>query len=299
MSKCLITSVRWAFSCCKLPQKLPATRDCSKFFTSPISERSFSTRGELASSAIVFGFGLASAAPLRWLPLSDLGVTGVSSEPSPTNLASLAGIRCEDSKKAGLKLSPELMLAEEGEILGNSTRLKPALLLGSAVAKVLGFGILRAALNLAGWAKLGAISTSGSRSRGRPPEPDPPEESLAKSWGVMATISTPLTVSLVDKIMASAPISRRTFFKASAVFEAVNFWGPICTPLYRDFSWFGLPDYILLGKSSDSRWGGVRPVPGRWLAGKPVWQSWQRSCGCGCHSQSLAVNYWLPFLARL
>ncbi len=84
-------------------------------------------------------------------------------------------MRCEDSKKAGLKLSPELMLAEVEEILGNSTRLKPALLLGSAVAKVLGLGVLRAALNLAGWAKLGAISTSGSRSRGRPPEPDPPE----------------------------------------------------------------------------------------------------------------------------
>ena len=241
---------------------------------------------------------LGAAADSVWFPLTGFLRGAISLSPSPTNRASLAGTRWEDSKKLGLKVS-EFRLVEE--IFGNSTFLKPPVF--SLEARLTGFGLARPPRSRPKRGlllKVGAISTSGSSCRGRLTlfVGSAADERFAKSSGVMATISTPFLVSLVDKIMASAPISRRTFFKASAVFKAVNFWGPIWTPLYRDFSWFGLPDYILLGKSSGWRWEGVRPRPERLLGGKPAWQSWQRSCGFGSRSQSQGVNYWLPSLER-
>ena len=176
---------------------------------------------------MLLGEALTDSAPLlARAPFKDF-LREVMLSPSPANLASLAGTRWEDSKKLGLKLS-ELRPTEE--IFGNSTFLKPPAL--SVEAKLTGFGIARfprsrpkRGLEL----NVGAISTSGSiwRARFTLLVGSAAEDRLAKSPGVIATISTPFLVSLVDKIMASAPISSRTFFKASAVFKAVNFWGPI------------------------------------------------------------------------
>ena len=53
------------------------------------------------------------------------------------------------------------------------------------------------------------------------------EAKCASASGEMATISTPSSTSLLDKIMASEPILSRTILRASAEFAAVNFCGPI------------------------------------------------------------------------
>ena len=170
---------------------------------------------------------LGAAADSVWFPLTGFLRGAISLSSSPTNRASLAGTRWEDSKKLGLKVS-EFRLVDE--IFGNSTFLKPPVF--SLEARLTGFGLVRLPRSRPKRGlllKVGAISTSGSSCRGRLTlfVGSAADERLAKSSGVMATISTPFLVSLVDKIMASAPISRRTFFKASAVFKAVNFWGPI------------------------------------------------------------------------
>ena len=62
-------------------------------------------------------------------------------------------------------------------------------------------------------------------------------DSEARSLELMATISTPWSMSVVEITMASGPIRVRISFKASAELGAVNFWGPMAL---LQIGWLGL-----------------------------------------------------------
>ena len=226
-NKCLTISACGAVSCCIELQKLPATWDCRSCLTSEISESSCSTLEEGARLAD-FSAEAAGAAGLvldrvgnwaGWI-LSWLGRVSWGSWRAWLCLRFLF---CSASAMemgviaASLGRAPRVI----GRTVSAALLFKLAAFISSKRDSVLSLRKSRPASRFSSRKASEELLAAGL-----------PEsfDILERSSGVMARISTPWSVSLVDSTIASGPILALTILRASAVLEAVNFCGPILTP---------------------------------------------------------------------
>ena len=224
-NKCLTISACGAVSCCMELQKLPATWDCRSCFTSEISESSCSTLEDGARLA-AFSEGAAGAAGLVLDRVGNCAGWITSSW----------GWYTWGSCRAWLCLRFLFCSASAIEmgVMAASFERAPRLIGRTVSAATLLFKL--AALSSS--KRDSVLSLRKSRPASRFSSRNASEELLAagfpesfdileRSSGVMARISTPWSVSLVDSTIASGPILALTILRASAVLEAVNFCGPM------------------------------------------------------------------------